>query len=56
MTMTLTQMARMGGKARAKALTKAERVEIARKAGSAPKKARKAKSVRARRKSAPASS
>ena len=46
--LTVSEMASMGGKARAKALTKAERVDIARKAGSAPKKARKAASVRKR--------
>lgn len=38
--MTVSEMARLGGKARAKSLTKAERIEIARKAGSAPKKER----------------
>lgn len=39
--MTITEMARMGGKARAKKLSKKERIAIARKAGSAPKKPRK---------------
>lgn len=35
--LTITEMARMGGKARAKKLSKKERIAIARKAGSAPK-------------------
>ena len=39
--MTVSEMASEGGKARARSLTKARRVEIARKAGSAPKKPRR---------------
>jgi hypothetical protein len=41
--MTVTEMGRKGGIARAKKLSKAERIAIARKAGSAPKRKRKAK-------------
>lgn len=40
MTMTLTQMARKGGKARADKLSPERRTEIARKAGKAPKRPR----------------
>ncbi len=38
--MTVSEMARKGGYARASALSRAERVRIARKAGSAPKRPR----------------
>jgi hypothetical protein len=41
--LTLTEFARLGGKARMATLSKAQRVELARKAGSAPKKAKKGK-------------
>jgi len=41
------QLGSLGGKARKKALTKAERVEIARIAGSAPKKPRTKRKVAA---------
>lgn len=40
---TLAEFRKMGGKARMKMLSKEQRIELARKAGSAPKKKRKAK-------------
>jgi hypothetical protein len=41
--MTVTEMARKGGLARAKSLSKKERIAIARKAGKAPKRKREEK-------------